>query len=83
MSIDDDPPNVLPWQKASKPSRDGPVKHKYVACLTLIESPRFGTLMFGTLDCPVEYIHKMLDEINITRRHQAQTGCRGPRPRTP
>lgn len=53
------------------------------AVLTLIESPRFGTVLFGTLDGPVENIHKMLDEMNITRRHKAQGGSRGPRPDRP
>ncbi len=60
-----------------------PVKAKPAACLTLIESPQYGTCLFGPLDGATEPVHTMLDEMNITRRHKAQNNCRGPRPKTP
>lgn len=59
------------------------VKAKPVATLTLIDSPRFGAALFGTLDGPVEHIHKLSHEMGITRRHIAERGCRGPRPSEP
>lgn len=59
------------------------VKRKLFACLTLIESPLYGAVLFGTLDGSPATVRKLMDEMNITRRHIAQSACRGPRPSAP
>lgn len=58
-------------------------KAKPVATLTLIDSPRFGPVIFGTLDGPVEHIHALSHQMRVTAKHIHMSGCRGPRPDAP
>lgn len=68
------------WGKTQRKQR---VKDKPIATLTLIDSARFGAMLIGTLDGPVEHIHNLSRAMGITRRHIAERGCRGPRPSEP